>query len=268
MVSEVLYNDLLSFDLPCIFCGDHGQLPPVEINGRSSFNLMAQPDITLETIHRNAGPIAHFANFLRQGNSPADWLRASSRRKGFTGCRGESGGKVILSTNPSDADALGCDQIICAFNRMRVGLNETIREINGYPPDNPVVGDRVMCLLNDHRLGVFNGMQGIVRAITREDSVDVMVFRVDGRDHKVPYLPEQFNNEERLNARRLYPRHDDPRRRCLPLDYAYCVTCHKAQGDEWDSVLVVEEKSSLWDHTRWAYTAASRARKRLLWIMT
>lgn len=49
------------------------------------------------------------------------------------------------------------------------------------------------------------------------------------------------------------------------FDYGYAITCHKSQGDEWESVLVLEEKSDLWEHKRWAYTAASRAKSKLVW---
>ena len=55
---------------------------------------------------------------------------------------------------------------------------------------------------------------------------------------------------------------------CLLIKYGYAVTCHKAQGGEWDSVLTI------WDHGtecgktnanfyRWAYTAITRASKTL-----
>jgi ATP-dependent exoDNAse (exonuclease V) alpha subunit len=52
-----------------------------------------------------------------------------------------------------------------------------------------------------------------------------------------------------------------------PFDYAYCITCHKAQGDEWDYVMVIEERCKHWNHWRWAYTAASRAKHRLYWAL-
>ena len=51
----------------------------------------------------------------------------------------------------------------------------------------------------------------------------------------------------------------------MPFDYCYAVTCHKVQGSEYDSVLVLEQKCDLWDHRRWAYTAASRAKEKLFW---
>ena len=51
-----------------------------------------------------------------------------------------------------------------------------------------------------------------------------------------------------------------------PFDYAYAITAHKAQGDEWGNVIVYEQQCDKWDNVRWAYTAASRAKNGLIWI--
>ena len=46
-------------------------------------------------------------------------------------------------------------------------------------------------------------------------------------------------------------------------DYGYCLTCHKAQGSEWDNVVVVDQQCSFWEAWRWRYTAITRAAKGL-----
>jgi exodeoxyribonuclease-5 len=50
--------------------------------------------------------------------------------------------------------------------------------------------------------------------------------------------------------------------------YGYAITCHKAQGSEWDNVLVIEEGFPFdkEEHKRWLYTAATRAAKKLVII--
>ena len=48
------------------------------------------------------------------------------------------------------------------------------------------------------------------------------------------------------------------------FDYAYCITCHKSQGSEFDKVLVFNEYMKSTDHKRWLYTAATRAKKKLI----
>ncbi len=244
MVTKKLHDDLLSFNRPVIFVGDHGQLPPVG----DDFNLMECPDIRLETVHRNAGEIAHFANFIREGDAPVDWSRHPL-------CSGAAVRFFQLHELVELADEPDADQMICAFNKTRIWLNKFARECLGYTENRPVVGDRVMCLQNNVvDYGIFNGMQGTIAALWPNDE---MVFDVGDREIRVPFLPEQFNNPER-------PKFSRSKR--MPFDYCYCVTAHKAQGDEWSSVMVFEEKCPGWEHTRWAYTAASRAKKQLTWI--
>jgi exodeoxyribonuclease-5 len=247
MVGRQVYEDLLRFQLPVVFIGDHGQLEPVE---SSNFNLMADPQYRLETIHRNAGEIARFADHLRQGR----------RSDGF---RREAGGQVELVTARQigvENLPLKTDQMICAFNKTRVKVNGIIRDALGREGPLPGVGERVMCLRNDRQHGVFNGQQGVV---TRLDS-RTLDFEAEGEVHQgIPYHPDQFGKESTL------PRdaHDEGQSRDgrIPFDYAYCITCHKSQGDEFDSVLVLEERCRHWDHNRWAYSAATRAREKLYW---
>jgi superfamily I DNA/RNA helicase len=53
------------------------------------------------------------------------------------------------------------------------------------------------------------------------------------------------------------------------FDFGYAISVHRSQGSEWDDVLLIEERSQYWDdefYTRWLYTAATRARKRLFVI--
>jgi exodeoxyribonuclease-5 len=215
------------------------------------------PPKPLETIHRNAGEIARFAAFVRTGGRPLDW----KVQPGYTG---EQVRFLPLAAVQAEGEP---GQIICAFNQTRVLLNKAARRRRGYPPDRPVVKDRVMCLQNDHALGVYNGMQGHVKSIrpraaagadaAARAAADVMLFNSGGTNYWVRFAPEQFHALRRPE-RRLRGR--------LPFDYCYAITCHKAQGDEWDDVVVLEQRCPKWDHSRWCYTAASRARQRLTWV--
>ncbi len=245
MVGQAIYDDLASFGVPLIFIGDHGQLEPVKDH---SFNLMESPDITLETVHRNAGEIAHFADFIRKGNTPANWRR----HKNYTGTKVHF--LKLQEAVEYKEQIIAYHAIICAFNDTRITINRQVREDQGYPADRPVVGDRVMCLQNDHDAGVFNGQQGVVDGIFGDE----MVFTSDDEPYRVRFNPDQFNQPKKFEDRDKHGR--------LPFDYAYAITCHKAQGDEFNNVLVLEQKCRLWDHKRWAYTAASRARQQLSWV--
>ena len=240
MVSKDIYEDLRSFGKPIIFVGDHGQLEPVA----DKFNLMAEPDYKLETIHRNAGEIAHFAEYVRKGYKPSSWEVRNGSGKSISFLP-RGGYKNLVAE---------VDQVICAFNKLRCDVNRMVRNSLGREGEQPVPGDKVMCLKNNRTLGVFNGMQGYVSEVY--PGAELIVFQSDGYSLVVPYDKDSFNQVKydfKFGSKNI------------PFDYAYAATCHKCQGDEFEKVLVLEQKCDLWDHRRWAYTAASRAKSHLYW---
>lgn len=56
----------------------------------------------------------------------------------------------------------------------------------------------------------------------------------------------------------------------LQIKFAYAVTCHKAQGGQWDAVFIDKmlfgDEQMSKDFQRWLYTAITRAKKRLYFI--
>lgn len=239
MVSRSIYEDLRSFGKPLIFVGDHGQLEPVG----DDFNLMRDPDYRLEEIHRNAGEIAHFAEYVRQGYRASSW-----------GVRNGPSKKIRFMTRGRHMDVAGeVDQVICAYNKTRAEVNRAVRREAGRG-SGPEKGDRIICLKNNSAAGLFNGMQGVVESVYPDNFI---AFESDGWVYEVEYNPEVFGQVKYDFEHSK----DAP----VPLDYSYCVTGHKSQGSEWDRVLVLEQKCDLWDHRRWSYTAASRAKDFLYW---
>ena len=227
MLTEELYNDLLSYGKPMYVIGDHGQLPPVG----DDFNIMESPDITLETIHRNAGEIARFAEHLREGN-PASSFSPENDQVVI-------GDFDVLKTKP--------DQAICGFNKSRHNLNEAIRHSLGFS-GRIREKERVMVLANNKECQVFNGMQGIVTSVTAKS----LTFDVDGSLRTMPVYHK--NPESKKNARWQ-----------VPYSFGYAATCHKCQGSEYPVVHVFEEQCPYWEAHRWSYTAASRAQERIIW---
>jgi exodeoxyribonuclease-5 len=243
MVNVELYEDMKSFGRPIIFVGDHGQLEPVGNNPK----LMKDPDHRLEKVHRNAGEIAHFAEWIRLGKNVEEF---------------EAENKVMLFKAYDKKDLFasqkimcGVQQIICAYNKTRVDLNSKVRKFYGFTK-KVEVGERVMCLKNNKKLGLFNGMQGEVISVRKGNSFDIVTDT--GKFEKVPFHPDVFGMEKWDQSMDLEGTN--------PFDYGYAATCHKAQGDEWDEVMVIEQLCPHWDHVRWAYTAASRAKEQLLWV--
>ncbi len=242
MVDCQLYDDLMSFGLPVLFVGDHGQLEPVGPNPE----LMKAPKLRLEKIHRQAqeNPILRLATAFREGRAVPYWSDPAGRlsirpRKDFVElCRPEV-------------------QIICGFNRTRHDVNSRMRQARGVNHELIVPGERLICLRNNSFFGVFNGQQFVVDEIVRSKgkSITLRVFTDDGDPLELPCHRDQFGQSTMEEARRDT---------CY-MDYAYAITCHKAQGSEHNDVLVLEEISTSWDPKRWRYTAATRARERLVY---
>jgi exodeoxyribonuclease-5 len=239
MVAKEEYTNLLSYGLPIVFIGDHGQLEPVG----SDINVMKDPMYKLETIHRNAGEIAWFADHIRKGGDPWDF---------------ESKEKVQIAhaSEATDDIILGTDQILCAFNNTRKGVNNNVRRLQKRGP-TVEKGDRVICLRNNKVDGVFNGMQGTVYEVSLKKK-KITIDMDDGeRKNDLPFWPQQFDSETTLA---------DVDYQINLFDFGYCITAHKSQGSEWDNMVVYEQICKKWDHTRWAYTAASRAKGNLIWL--
>ena len=74
------------------------------------------------------------------------------------------------------------------------------------------------------------------------------------------------DKRERYRALKQHPYFN-----ALQVKFAYAVTCHKAQGGQWDHVFIdmggiaVEATQTL-DYYRWLYTALTRARKHVYLI--
>lgn len=74
--------------------------------------------------------------------------------------------------------------------------------------------------------------------------------------------PNLFTPATPMKARMKILR-SDPYLNALQVKYAYCVTCHKAQGGQWPSVFVdlgyTPTDTTPLENLRWLYTATTRA---------
>ena len=60
---------------------------------------------------------------------------------------------------------------------------------------------------------------------------------------------------------------DDKYINAVRIKYAYAITCHKAQGGEWDDVTIfLQGLSHTSEYYRWLYTAMTRSSNKLSFI--
>lgn len=97
--------------------------------------------------------------------------------------------------------------------------------------------------------------------------------------HEGPSLPREIMGELFYTiAREEYPLERNKRKRnklvmtnpyfqALQVKFSYAVTCHKAQGGQWDTIFIDHGYflEDMWDkeYMRWLYTAVTRAKEKL-----
>ena len=247
MVDAELARDLLSFGKPILVLGDPFQLPPVKGGG---YFTDATPDVMLTEIHRQAedNPIIRLSQIVRSGGDLAD------------GSYGES--RVIRRAAIDAKQVLAADQVLVGVNRTRRAYNQRIRDLGGFAEALPAAGDRLVCLRNDRTKGLINGGLWRVEALggVVKDFVRLTVRSEDegaAKAVKVAVLKAFFEGTEGDLA---YPL----RRESDEFDYGYALTVHKAQGSQWDDVLLFDESYAFREHrARWLYTGLTRAAKKL-----
>ena len=284
MLDKWLFMDLLALGLPLIFVGDHGQLPPVARSADDpSWSVMKHPTYTLEKVHRNAGDIAFFARHLRDGQSP--W--------GFD----KSDGSVEIT--PVNRFSMEPDENTMALawsNRRVLEVNKAIRAGFGHynlslpvSGGEPVIADWGFDCHDDFVINssiriedttdtrILRGTRGqilnvewlnytanpvLTVAWEGEDVQRVTTISADVRFFKAgkpEYMPAYMEDHTgRKVANKSW---------AVPIRLGWCTTVHKAQGSEFNEVIVVQDMPrGNADFKAWAYTAASRAKKKLTWL--
>jgi hypothetical protein len=239
MVPEAVIQDLLSFGIPLLVQGDPFQLAPVMAK---SFFKTNEADFCLTQIHRQAedSPIIHLATLAREGKTLP------------LGQYGES----VVTREVSSEQALNHDQIIVGKNATRHATNAKVRMLLGRESVFPEVGDKLMCLHNDAKVGLMNGGKFTTTSFDDISSTKCII-GVKGDDingrfvcHKEYFLEKEPDPWQKQKAQ------------CFT--YSYAATCHKMQGDQADAVYVLDQSRSFPGQERqWLYTAITRASKRV-----
>ena len=245
MVDEELGRDLLSFGKPVLVLGDTAQLPPVKGGG---FFTDAEPDVMLTEVHRQAAdnPIIRMSMTVREGGRLQ------------LGDYGDS--RVIRRAAIEAPRVMQSDQVLVGINKTRRAYNGRMRTLLGRGGDKPEVGEKLVCLRNDKKKGLLNGGTWIVDALhpMRGGKLRMTVSPEEdraGRKAKIAVLPAFFEGGEEDIP---YPQKRDSDQ----FDFGYALTVHKAQGSQWDDVVLFDESFAFREHSaRWLYTGLTRAAK-------
>lgn len=253
MVDGRMGEDLLSFDTPVLVLGDPAQLPPI---GGGGFFTDAKPNSMLTEIHRQArdNPIVALATQAREKQKLKPGAYGDSR----VYAQGETFAHWVKSV----------DQLLVGKNVTRHGYNRRMRQLAGLEEDGPTVGDKIVCLRNNHDLGLLNGSLWRVEECGGHDEPSYLEMaispleRSSGSNLEVTAWRDGFGG--RLGDMDWFAKKE-----AEEFDYGYALTVHKAQGSQWDSVLLADESYCFRaDKWRWLYTGLTRAAQRVIVVQT
>lgn len=256
MVGTRLGRDLMSFGVPVVAIGDPGQLPPVQDD---PFFCAGNPDFLLTEIHRQArdNPIIALSQHIREGG------RLTPGRMGDAVTIAERGDVEMPDIMP---------QIIVGTHKRRWNVTAKVRKHLGYDGWLPQPGEPLVSRKNNPESGLINGdeLTCTGAAWRRPGEFHCADIETDrGLLGTYDGLFLEHRERERRPAR-LDERSPEwiAQRAHDHLDFAHAITCHVAQGSQWDSVLVFDEGAVFRSEARkWTYTACTRAAKKLTVIL-
>jgi len=209
MASDRIGEDLVSFGVPILALGDPAQLPPVQGEG---YFTQGDPDFLLTEIHRQAldNPIIRLSMAVRQG-------RGRVEDDLPYGDYGDS--RVVREVDGSTA--MAHDQMIVGRNDTRRQYNEKMRRLLGRR-SLVETGDRVVCLRNNHDLGLMNGAVFAVVEV-REDEEGPVLLIDDGESRaEVPIHVDTMRRGSVPDGASFFERQGREE-----FCHAYALTCHK-----------------------------------------
>ena len=281
MAPKTLMDLLFKHNVYVICLGDPFQLPPVD--KKEDNHLLDAPHIFLDEIMRQAqeSEIIQLSMAIRE-NRPIEVFQ----------------GKEVQILNKEELNTgmlTWADQILVATNATRVSINTQMRKLLNFG-EKPQDGDKIICLRNywdcfsDNEEPLVNGTIGILKdSFLTKRYLPSIVKSTDGLSH-IDLIVGDFisdsgmyfhslemdkkmidTGEFSLDWKTVYQLNRNPRTRDIPpleFTYGYAITCHKAQGSEWDKVLVIEEKFPFdkIEHARWLYTAVTRSSEKLVLV--
>ena len=259
MAPKQLMDLLFSHHVHVICLGDPFQLPPIDKD--SDNHLLDNPHIFLDEIMRQA--------------AESEIIQLATKIRNF---------------NNFNASMF---QVLVATNATRVKLNQVMRNELGHfnEPEN---GDKVICLRNywdDYSDGGNPLVNGTIGYLNNPFPNFVRLpywFNSFNGQRDIPIIISEFisetnenygtfnmdkklilEGEKSLDWKTIYRLgKSEKTKHLIPYEftYGYAITCWKAQGSQWDKVVIYEEGFPFdkITHAKFLYTAVTRASEKVV----
>ena len=277
MLPKDMWDLLLTHGIYVIACGDPFQIPPIDKNQDNG--ILNNPHIFLDEVMRQSkeSDIICLSMDIREGK----------KINPFKG----NDTQVFNKKDLCDGMYFWADQILVSTNKSRHDINSYIRDDlgRGFEPE---INDKVICLrncwdtLSEKQCDpLINGSIGTISAMHME-SIDYIIM---GQKVTAPVLVtdlitsnDEYKNlhidytalttgEKFFTPRQEYVIRKNKQNPELPIEFnfGYAITGHRAQGSQWNKVLVLEESFPFdrIEHARWLYTTVTRAAEKLTLIL-
>ena len=285
--------------------------PALDALSLSEYNLRVT-EVTLTEVIRQSltSGILYNATKLRKAMSDEDFSTPKIELQGFPDIKSITGAELIEELESSYSRTGKDETIIITRSNKRANLfNDGVRARILYREAELESGDLLMIAKNNYfwgekieqidfiangdvaqvlRVRGYNEMYGFrfadvtLRLIDYDVDIDAKIM-LDTLHLEHPSLPAELNNQFFTKVMEDYADVRTKRERikrvkldkwfnALQVKYAYAVTCHKAQGGQWQNVFIdmgnISEESVSIDFFRWLYTAFTRATDKLYLINT
>ena len=258
MLEKEQWDILMKWGIHVICLGDPFQLPSIgQDNG-----VLAHPHIFLDEIMRQAqdSEIIRLSMDIRAGKP----LSLSKGKDVW----------VVPKETIFDRLLTTADIVLCGKNATRYYLNQRIRRVvwGEQYKDDPIENDKIICLKNYWNKGdLANGLIGKITNIEKKDDYFLKTklladFRTDddsfcdlSMDYQLFTDGKPLVNQDNW---KMYPKEIRPHE----FDYAYAITCHKAQGSEFGKVVLFNEPigKDIEMRQRWLYTGLTRSSEKIV----
>ena len=279
MLPKTLWELLLKHKIHILACGDPFQIPP--IYQEEDNKVLDNPHIFLDEIVRQAkeSDIIRISMDIREGKILKPYLGEDAR--------------IYSSAEVNSSMYLWADEIIVGTNKLRQEINNGIRSMLNYDKF-PQEGDKIICLKNSWNYVSEFGEEALVNGTIgylQDANPLKKIYRMGGINSKeiefllvdietdndnfisIPVdLTALTTGKKSFTSQEEFYIYKDKRNSFPPpieFNYGYAITCHRAQGSQWDKVLVQEERFPFdkEEHARWLYTAVTRAAQKLVLIL-
>ena len=291
-----------------VLIGDTAQLPPIGVDVSPALEAdflqvsygMEIYEANLTDIMRQSeqSGILYNATRVREMIGVGPFAKLLLRVASFPDIVRVSGGELLEELDQCYS-SFGMDEtmVICRSNKRANRFNEGIRARILYREDAFSSGDKVMIVKNNYfiangdiatveKVGKYKDLYGFHFVNTRlsiygyEEEITAWVMldtltteqpALSYEDYRRLYMAVEEDYMDVASKQKRFKKiQENEYYNALQIKFAYAVTCHKAQGGQWDAVFIDPgwqgEDSHDDEYWRWLYTAFTRARKKLYLI--